>query len=59
MGWKGFTYLAAANDQHFLGLDLPGEDEAASALDLWELVLLWTHVASLWLREVVMVLLVC
>lgn len=42
----GFTYLAAANDQHFLGLDLPGEDEAASALDLWELVLLWAHAAS-------------
>lgn len=59
MGWGGFTYLATANDQHFLGLDLPGEDEAASALDLWELVLLWTHVASLWPREVVMVLLVC
>ena len=37
---EGFTYLAATNDQHVLGLDLPGEDEAASALDLWKLVLL-------------------
>lgn len=37
---EGFTYLAAADDQHVLSLDLPGEDEAASALDLWELVLL-------------------
>ena len=40
LGMEGFTYLAAADDQHVLGLDLPGEDEAASALDLWELVLL-------------------
>lgn len=40
---EGFTYLAAADDQHILGLDLPGEDEAASALDLWELVLFCAH----------------
>lgn len=39
-GMEEFTYLAAADDQHVLGLDLPGEDEAAPALDLWELVLL-------------------
>jgi hypothetical protein len=41
----GCAYLAAANDQHILGLDLPGEDEAASALNLWELVLLCAHAA--------------
>lgn len=36
------THLTTANDQHVLVLDLPCEDQAAAALDLWKLALrLW------------------
>jgi hypothetical protein len=39
----GKTYLAAADDQDFLVLDLPGEDQRAAAFDLWVLVIVMLH----------------
>jgi hypothetical protein len=37
------TYLAAADDQDFLVLDLPGEDQRAAAFDFWVLVVVVFH----------------
>lgn len=38
------TYLAAADDENFLVLDLPGKNQAASSLDFGELFLLLSHI---------------
>lgn len=40
----GRTHLAAADDENFLSFDLPGEDQAASALYLGKVgSILFTH----------------
>lgn len=43
------AYLAATNHEHMLALDLPGEDQAATALNFWILDL--GHSSALWGKD--------
>jgi hypothetical protein len=43
---QSVTYLPAANDNHLLASDLPGEYQTATSLHLWELGLIGRHLGA-------------